>query len=125
MKRTTNLALIALVVVGLSIPVVQYWRGQTLTQLQQCYREIPTSGRQYVESPCAHMVWRRLGLAGISLAQMEATLGPTWCTDAYEVSGKLKVRPKCLQPGWSFFYLPDRVASSEVLLKYFVASPEM
>jgi hypothetical protein len=54
-KRRTNIALTALVAVGLSIPVVRYWQGQTLTQLQQCYREIPTSGRQYFESPCASM----------------------------------------------------------------------
>ena len=101
------MALIGLVVVGLSIPVVQYWRNQSLKQLQQCYREIPTSGRQDFESPCAKMLWRRLGLAGISVAQMEAALGPSWCIDAYEISGKRKVRPQCLEPAWSFYYLPS------------------
>jgi hypothetical protein len=49
-KRRTNVALIALVVVGLSIPAVEYWRGETLQQLQACYREIPTAGRQ-----CRHL----------------------------------------------------------------------
>src|SRR5882757_5701365 len=32
-KRRTNIALTALVAVGLCIPVVQYWRDQTLTKL--------------------------------------------------------------------------------------------
>jgi hypothetical protein len=80
--------------------------GRTLSRLQQCYREIPPSGHQYVESPCASMRLRLFVLAGVARAQMEAALGPSWCIDAYEPSGKLKVRPKCLQPAWSFFYLP-------------------
>jgi hypothetical protein len=107
MKRRTNVALLALVVVGLSIPVVQYWRGETLERLQACYREIPTAGRQYFESPCISMRLRLLVLAGVSRDELESKLGADdWCTDAYEISGKLKVRPKCLRPGWAFFYLP-------------------
>lgn len=105
MKRRTNLALLALVMVGLSIPLLQYWRGETLERLRQCRKEIPTSGSQDFESPCTAMLWRRLGLAGVSVARMEAALGPSWCSDAYELSGKRKVRPKCLEPAWSFFYL--------------------
>jgi hypothetical protein len=105
-SRRTNFALIAPVVVGLSIPLVQFWRADTLTRLHQCRREMPTSGDQDFESPCADMLWRRLGLAGSSVTQLEATLGPSWCSDMYELSGKLKGRPKCLQPAWSFYYLP-------------------
>src|SRR6266404_8267363 len=78
-----------------------------LTRLQQCYREIPTSGREYFESPCASMRLRLLVLVGVSRAELESALGEAdWCTDAISVSGKILVRPKCLRPGWAFFYLP-------------------
>ena len=104
MKRRTNVALIALVVVGLSIPAVEYWRGETLQQLQACYREIPTAGRQCFVSPCGSMIWRRLGLAGISVAQMESTLGPAnGCWKTLTVSATER---RCVQASWSFFYLP-------------------
>ena len=107
MKRRTNVALIALVVVGLSIPLVLHSRSAMLKRLQQCYREIPTSGREYFESSCTLMRLRLLVLAGVSRAELESTLGAAdWCTDAISVSGKVLVRPKCLQPGWAFFYLP-------------------
>jgi hypothetical protein len=108
MKRTTEVALIALVVVGLSIPVVIDWRGETLTRLQQCHRDVPTSGRQYFSSPCFAMRMRVLGLAGISVAQLEATLGPaTECFDL-DVNGHKK-HPKlklCSDPAWVFYDLP-------------------
>jgi hypothetical protein len=80
------MALITLVVVGLSIPLLQYWRADTLARLQQCRREIPSSGDQDFESPCVSMLWRRLGLAGISVTRVEAALGKSWCTDGYELS---------------------------------------
>jgi hypothetical protein len=76
MRRLTEVGLLTLVVVGLSIPVVIDWREETLARLQQCHREVPTSGRQFFESPCQSMKFRVLGLAGISVSQLEATLGP-------------------------------------------------
>ena len=108
MKRRTNLALIALVVVGLSIPLLQYWRADTLTRLQQCRKEIPSSGSQDFESPCTNMLWRRLGLSGISVAQMKATLGPAdYCFDGADAYPRKDPEIKeCTLPAWSFFYLP-------------------
>jgi hypothetical protein len=102
------MALIGLVVVGLSIPVVLHWRGETLRRLQACYREIPTAGRQYLSSPCVAMNMRVFGLAGISVAQLESALGPAnECFDR-DVNGqkkypKLRTRPL---PAWIFYDLP-------------------
>jgi hypothetical protein len=97
-KRRTNVALIALVVVGLSIPAVEYWRGETLQQLQACYREIPTAGRQCFVSPCGSMIWRRLGLAGISVAQMESNprARERLLEDTYSLSHGKEVRASVL-----------------------------
>jgi hypothetical protein len=89
MKRLTNVALIGLVVVGLSVPVVLYSRSAMLTRLQQCYREVPTTGRQYFTSPCESMRLRMLVLAGISISEIEARLGPANdCFDADPNTGR-------------------------------------
>jgi len=108
LRRLTEIGLLTLVVAGLSIPVVLEWRGQTLTRLQQCRKEIPTSGSQDFESPCTAMLWRRLGLSGISVAQMKATLGPAdYCFDGPDAYPRKDPKIKeCTLPGWSFFYLP-------------------
>jgi hypothetical protein len=92
----------------LSIPLLQYWRGETLERLRQCRKEIPTSGSQDFESPCTAMLWRRLGLSGISVAQMKATLGPAdYCFDGPDAYPRKDPKIKeCTLPGWSFFYLP-------------------
>lgn len=58
MKRLSTVALISLVTIGLSIPVVIEGRSRLLTRLQQCYPEVPTEGRQFFESPC-HFVSRQ------------------------------------------------------------------
>jgi hypothetical protein len=106
-KRLTRSALIVLVTVGLSIPVALECRSRSLQQLGECYRAVPTEGRKYFESPCASKRLGLLALVGISRTEIESTLGPAdWCSDAVSVSGKVLVRPKCLQPAWSFFYLP-------------------
>jgi hypothetical protein len=103
-KRLTNVALIGLVAVGLSIPVVLDWRSELLKRLQQCHREVPTGGRQHFTSPCESMRFRLLGLIGISRAVLESTLGAAdSCFDRVAGSPKDK---KCLQPGWSLYYLP-------------------
>jgi hypothetical protein len=108
MRWITEVGLLTLVVVGLSIPVVIDWREETLTRLQQCHQDVPTSGKQFFESPCQAMKIRVLGLAGISVVQLQATLGPiTECFDQ-DVSGKrrhpeLKV---CSDPAWVFYDLP-------------------
>jgi hypothetical protein len=43
-KRRACVTFIALVAVGLGIPVIIHRRSETLKRLQQCYREIPTAG---------------------------------------------------------------------------------
>jgi hypothetical protein len=108
MRRRTEVGLLTLVVVGLSIPVVIDWREETLARLQQCHREVPTSGRQFFESPCQSMKIPVLGLAGISVSQLEAALGPAdECFDRDE-NGK-KQYPElgaCAVPAWVFYDLP-------------------
>ncbi|SRR5260221_5824195 len=107
MQRSTQVALIALVTVGLSVPVVLQWRSRSLQQLGQCYRAVPTGGPNYFESPCASTRLGLLALVGISRMEIESILGPAdWCSDAVSASGKVLVRPKCIEPAWSFFYLP-------------------
>jgi hypothetical protein len=107
-RRLTEVGLLTLVVVGLSIPVIIDWREETLARLQQCHREVPTSGRRFFESPCQSMKFRVLGLAGISVAQLETTLGPAdECFDR-GVNGK-KQYPEleaCAVPAWVFYDLP-------------------
>jgi hypothetical protein len=107
-RRLTEVGLLSLVLVGLSIPVVIDWREETLTRLQQCHRDVPTSGKQFFESPCQAMNFRVLGLAGISVAQLEATLGSAdECFDR-DASGKKK-HPDlkaCSDPAWVFYDLP-------------------
>ena len=106
MKRLTNVALIGLVAVGLSIPVVLEWRSRLLTRLQQCRREIPTSGRQYFASPCESMHLRMLVLAGIPRAQMETTLGASEdCFDRDPFTDRWR-HGTCLVPAWTFYSLP-------------------
>lgn len=108
MRRCTEVALLTLLVVGLTIPVVIDWREETLTRLQQCHQEVPTSGKKFFESPCQAMKMRVLGLAGISVAQLETTLGPSnECFDQ-DVDGQ-KLYPKlktCAVPAWVFYDLP-------------------
>ena len=107
MNRSTCVALIALVTIGLSVPLVFMWRSRSLQQLGPCYRAVPTSGRNYFESPCASTRLGLLALVGTSRMELESILGPAdWCSDAVLVSGRVLVRPKCLRPAWSFFYLP-------------------
>jgi hypothetical protein len=102
------MALIGLVVVGLSIPVLLHWRGETLRRLQACHREIPPAGRQYFSSPCVAMNMRVLGLAGISVAQLESALGPAnECFDR-DINGQKKYPQlkTCPSPAWTFYDLP-------------------
>jgi hypothetical protein len=108
MRRRTEVGLPALVVVGLSIPVVIDWREETLARLQQCHQDVPTSGKQFFESPCQAMKFRVLGLAGISVAQLEATLGPVAECFDQDFNGRrrhpeLKV---CSDPARVFYDLP-------------------
>ena len=53
MRRCTEVALLTLLVVGLTIPVVIDWREETLTRLQQCHREVPTSGSGIFRRPAS------------------------------------------------------------------------
>jgi hypothetical protein len=78
--------------------------GESLERLQGCRREIPTTGRQYFESPCTSMRLGALALSGISRATLEATLDKAdYCFEPLGVSGK---DSQCLLPGWAFFCLP-------------------
>lgn len=103
------MGLLTMVVVGLSIPVVIDWREETLSRLQQCHQEVPTSGERYFSTPCVAMKMRLLGLVGISVAQLETTFGPAnECLDR-DVDGH-KLYPKlktCAVPAWVFYDLPQ------------------
>jgi hypothetical protein len=104
MRRSIQVCLIGLVVIGLSIPAVQYWRSESLGQLQRCRAAIPSAGREYFESPCVSMRFSALILSGISRGMLDATLGNAdFCFDPPTVSAQ---RYPCLRPGWAFFYLP-------------------
>jgi hypothetical protein len=104
--RLSTVALISLVTIGLSIPVVIEGRSRLLTRLQQCYREVPTQGRQFFESPCQSIRLRMLVLAGISISPMEATLGPAnGCFDTDLHTGRWK-HTTCWEPAWVFYDLP-------------------
>ena len=106
--RLTEAGLLTLVVVGLSIPLVIDWRGETLERLQQCHREVPTSGQRYFSTPCVAMGMRLLRLVGISAAQLETTLGPANACFDRDVDGH-KLYPKlqtCAVPAWVFYDLP-------------------
>jgi hypothetical protein len=106
MQHRANMALIGLVV-GLSIPAVRRRRGETLRRYQACYREIPSAGQQYFSSPCVAMNLRVLGLAGISVVQLESALGPAnECFDQ-DVDGQKKYPQSktCPLPAWTFYDL--------------------
>jgi hypothetical protein len=102
-RPLTRTALIVLVVIGLSIPAVQYWRGVSLERLQQCRREIPAAGPGYFGSPCASMRLSVPALSGISRDRLESMLGPgDYCLEPYRLS---RADAKCLQPVWMFYHL--------------------
>jgi hypothetical protein len=101
-------AVLTLLVVGLSIPVVIDWRSETLTRLDRCHRDVPNSGERYFSSPCEAMGMRVLGRAGVSVNQLEQTLGPAnECFDR-DISGKTKhpALKVCSDPAWVFYDLP-------------------
>jgi len=94
-----------LVVVGLGILTVQYWRTASLHRLRRCRAAIPSTGREYFESPCVSIRFGALILSGISQTALEATLGQVdYCFDPVNVSVHAS---ECLHPGWAFFYLPS------------------
>jgi hypothetical protein len=104
MRRSVAACLIGLVIAGLSIPVVQHWRSESLDRLRECRAEIPSTGRAYFESPCASMRLSVPALSGISRAEVETALGRAdYCFDQPSVSVQ---NTKSLHPGWAFFYLP-------------------
>jgi hypothetical protein len=104
MTRLSRAIVIGLVGIGLSIPAAQYWRGETLTRLKQCYREIPTAGSKYFVSPCARMKVGLFSLAGISRGELESRFGGgDFCFDQ---GARKSPEKQCLRRGWAFFYLP-------------------
>ena len=104
MRRSVQVCRIGLVVIGLSIPAVQYWRSEALRQLRRCRAAIPSAGREYFESPCVSMRLSALILSGSSRSLLDATLGHAdFCFDPPNVSAQPY---PCQRPGWAFFYLP-------------------
>ena len=97
-----------LVGIGLGIVAVFAWRTLMLARLESCRREVPTGGERYFASPCQELrSWLLLSLAGVSLSTLQSHLGkPDFCFDAYDVHGRPHQNETCLQPGWSFFYMP-------------------
>jgi hypothetical protein len=94
---------VGLVVIGLGIPVVQYWQRVSLERLQECRREIPAAGPGYFESPCSSMRRSVPALSGISRNDLESMLGPAdYCYEPYDLLG---ADARCLQPVWMFYHL--------------------